>query len=155
MSSGMRNRAYIENIRRGEKMSEIHFNIVCPECKAQFNRPILRKGGSNPFVSSKELLMDMPNSISIHCNRCGEEFLMNKIHDDSTCYGFEVESIKRKEESMSLMEYIKHMSEISNMTCTTKKQFGEMMHDPNLTDDEKRKIAQEVFMMGGYDGLND
>lgn len=56
---------------------------------------------------------------------------------------------------MSLLEFIKQASLVGKMSCTTKKMFGEMMHDPNLSDEEKRRIANEVFMAGGYDGLND
>lgn len=155
MSRSMRDRAFIENIKREEKLSTVYFNIVCPECNAQFDKPIVWRGGLDPFVSSKDLLMDFPNSIRMHCDVCGKVFFLDKISDDSNCYGFEIRSSREKEKSMSLMEYIKHMSEINNMTCSTKQQFGEMMHDPNLSDDEKRRIAQEVFMAGGYDGLND
>lgn len=155
MSRGMRDRAFVSRVEREKKISTIEFDIVCPECEAGFIEPIIWKGGSDPFVSSKEILMSMPDSIRVHCHECGKAFFMDKISDGSTCYGFEVRSITEKEKSMSLMEYIKHMSKISNMTCSTKQQFGEMMHDPNLSDDEKRQIAQEVFMAGGYDGLND
>lgn len=56
---------------------------------------------------------------------------------------------------MSLMEYIKYMSRANKLSCSTKKQFGKMMHDLNLSDEDKKKIAEEVFMAGGYDGLND
>ena len=56
---------------------------------------------------------------------------------------------------MSLMEYIKYMSNVNNLSCSTKKQFGKMMHDPNLSEEEKKNIAEGVFMAGGYDGLND
>lgn len=56
---------------------------------------------------------------------------------------------------MSLMEYIKYMSSVNNLSCSTKSEFGRMMHDPNLSDEEKQRIANEVFMAGGYDGLND
>ena len=56
---------------------------------------------------------------------------------------------------MSLLEFIKHANLISKMSCTTKEMFGKMMHDLNLSNEEKRRIANEVFMAGGYDGLND
>lgn len=56
---------------------------------------------------------------------------------------------------MSLLDFIKHANMISKMSCTTKKMFGKMMHDPHLSDDDKKRIANEVIMAGGYDGLND
>lgn len=56
---------------------------------------------------------------------------------------------------MSLLEFIKQASLIGNMSCHTKKMFGKMIHDPNLSDEEKKRIANEVFMAGGYDALND
>ena len=56
---------------------------------------------------------------------------------------------------MSLLDFIKQASLISKMSCTTKKMFGKMMHDPNLSDEEKRRVAHEIIMAGGYDGLND
>ena len=56
---------------------------------------------------------------------------------------------------MSLLEFIKHANLISKMSCTTKEMFGKMMHDPNLSDDDKKRVVHEVIMAGGYDGLND
>lgn len=152
----MRDKAFIREIKREKILCTIYFDIVCPECDAEFTKPITWKGGTHPFIDSKKILMSMPDSIDVHCDFCGKPFFLDKIRDGSNnCYGFEVKPVKEKERSMSLREYLIYLSKVSNMTCSTKQEFGRMMHDPSLSDDEKRRIAQEVFMAGGYDGLND
>ena len=37
----------------------------------------------------------------------------------------------------------------------TKNEFGLKMHDPDISEEEKLKILEEVVMAGGYDNLED
>ena len=37
----------------------------------------------------------------------------------------------------------------------TKSEFGRKMHDPDISEEEKLKILEDVVMAGGYDNLDD
>lgn len=42
----------------------------------------------------------------------------------------------------------------SNQTVT-KSEFGQKMHDPTVSEEEKARILEAVAMAGGYDNLED
>ena len=45
------------------------------------------------------------------------------------------------------------LEELAQEKLPTKLTFGEMMHDPNLSDEEKAEIARKVAEAGGYSNL--
>ena len=46
------------------------------------------------------------------------------------------------------------LEELAYEPLPTKLTFGAMMHDPNLSDEEKCEIARRVAEAGGYSNLN-
>ena len=52
----------------------------------------------------------------------------------------------------SLWETLKREADKESLSITQKK-FGEMMHDLNIPDWKKIKIAKKVRDQGGYDNL--
>lgn len=52
---------------------------------------------------------------------------------------------------MNMYEFLMRAS----MMVSSKDEFGRMMHDDKLSDEEKLKILEQVEMVGGYDNLSD
>lgn len=54
---------------------------------------------------------------------------------------------------MTMADFIASL--VDAMIAPTKSEFGERMHDPNVTEEEKQEILEAVEMAGGYDNLED
>ena len=52
---------------------------------------------------------------------------------------------------MNMLEFLMRAS----MTTPSKSEFGRLMHDDELSDEEKTRILESVEMAGGYDNLED
>lgn len=52
---------------------------------------------------------------------------------------------------MNLLEFMERMT----ASAKTKSEFGRAMHDPDLDEETKQKILEEVERAGGYDNLDD
>lgn len=52
---------------------------------------------------------------------------------------------------MNLLEFMERMT----VAVKTKSEFGRSMHDPDVDEETKRKILEEVERVGGYDNLDD
>lgn len=54
---------------------------------------------------------------------------------------------------MTMADFIASLAR--SATAPTKSEFGERMHDQNVTEEEKQEILEAVEMAGGYDNLED
>ena len=57
--------------------------------------------------------------------------------------------------AINMLEYCQRMSRLKDIDTPTKKQFGELMHDDLLTNEEKWDIVRKVESVGGYACLLD
>lgn len=69
------------------------------------------------------------------------------------CKQIEEKQEERKENKMNLLEFVSRQARLKSRDLPTKVLFGEMMHDENLLDKERRRIAEKVMLAGGYDCL--
>ena len=51
---------------------------------------------------------------------------------------------------MNMLEYCQRMAKLAEVDPPTKEEFGKLMHDPLLTDEEKWDIVKKVELVGGY-----
>lgn len=56
---------------------------------------------------------------------------------------------------MNLWELYLHNQKIAAMDAPTKEEFGKLMHNRWLTDEEKQEILKKVELEGGYGSLVD
>jgi len=53
----------------------------------------------------------------------------------------------------SLWAILKHQAELKEASVPTRKQFGEIMHDPNAPEWLKQKTLRKLEEAGGYENL--
>lgn len=56
---------------------------------------------------------------------------------------------------MNMLEFCQRAAAAASMELPTKEQFGELMHDDTLTDEQKWEIVRKMEEAGGYECLQD
>ena len=50
----------------------------------------------------------------------------------------------------SLLDYIQKQAAVAELVVKTKEGYGAYLHDPDISDEDKKALIEKVEQMGGY-----
>lgn len=57
--------------------------------------------------------------------------------------------------SMNVMEYMRAQAKLAKLDLPTKAEFGQIMHDDEVSEETKQEILKKLEGAGGYENLQD